>query len=116
MGETLNVNLGERSYTIHFGADLVADVRAAVDQLVDAGRRVAVVTDENVARTQAAMLTSMFHGAPTLSLAAGEAAKSLAGLGQVFDFLATHQIDRKGALFAAGGGVVGDLAGFAAAA
>jgi 3-dehydroquinate synthase len=116
MGETLNVNLGERSYPIRFGVNLASDVRAAVGEFAGSGRRVAVVTDVNVARAQATALNSMFGAAPSLSLEAGEAVKSLAGLGRVFDFLAAHQIDRKGVLFTVGGGVVGDVGGFAAAA
>jgi 3-dehydroquinate synthase len=116
MGETLNVNLGERSYVIRFGADLVPDVRTTVGQLVSAGRRVVVVTDVNVTHALAPTLSSLFDRAPLLVLEAGEGVKSLAGLGQVFDFLAAHQVDRTGVLFAVGGGVVGDLVGFAAAA
>jgi 3-dehydroquinate synthase len=46
----------------------------------------------------------------------GEGAKSLAGFGRVLDFLAEHKLDRGGVLFAIGGGVIGDLGGFAAAA
>jgi 3-dehydroquinate synthase len=57
----------------------------------------------------------MFGGAPVLSLEAGEGTKSLAGMEGVLDFLAEHKLDRGGALFAMGGGVVGDLGGFAAA-
>jgi len=50
-----------------------------------------------------------------LVLEPGEETKSLTELGRVLDFLAEHRIDRGGAVFAAGGGVIGDLAGFAAA-
>src|SRR5262245_34946844 len=116
MAETLNVDLGERSYAIRFGSDLSADTQAVVQELVRAGRRIAVVTDKNVARSQAATLNVLFGRVPTLSIEAGEASKSLPGLGLVLDFLAEHQIDRNGVLFAVGGGVIGDLAGFAAAA
>ncbi|MEO6245124.1 MAG: 3-dehydroquinate synthase, partial [Opitutaceae bacterium] len=115
MAETLRINLGERSYPIQFGTDLRAEVRAAVDALVAAGRRVAVVTDERVVAAQAAALRAMFDDAPVLALEAGEGAKSLAGFGRVLDFLAAAKLDRGGALFAVGGGVMGDLGGFAAA-
>ncbi len=116
MAETLNVNLGDRSYVIHFGADLTAQVRAEVSRLAAAGRRVAVLTDSNVTRAQPAALGAMFPGAPVLAVEPGEGAKSLAGLGRVLDFLAEQKLDRGGALFALGGGVIGDLGGFAAAA
>lgn len=115
MAELLRVNLGERSYEIRFGADLTQDVQARVAEMRAQGRRVAVVTDLNVARSQAGALAVMFGAAPTLVLEPGESAKSLAGLGRVLDFLAEHKIDRSGALFAVGGGVMGDLGGFGAA-
>jgi len=116
MAESLTVNLGERSYAIRLGADVSAEVRGEVARLAAAGRKVAVLTDANVARAQGAALTGMFGGAPVLAVEAGEGAKSLGGLGRVLDFLATQKLDRGGALFAAGGGVIGDLGGFAAAA
>ena len=57
----------------------------------------------------------MFGDAPLFVVAPGEPAKSLAGLERVLDFLADQKIDRGGVLFAVGGGVIGDLGGFAAA-
>ena len=115
MVETLTVNLGERSYPIRFGADLSADVRGEVARLAAAGRKVAVLTDTNFARAQPAALREMFGDSPVLAVEPGEGSKSLAGLGRVLDFLAAQKLDRGGALFAVGGGVVGDLGGFAAA-
>lgn len=116
MVETLTVNLGERSYPIRFGVDLGGEVRGEVAALRAAGRKVAVLTDVNVIRAQGAALTAMLGEAPMLAVEPGEGAKSLAGLGRVLDFLAEHKLDRGGVLFAAGGGVIGDLGGFAAAA
>ncbi len=115
MSETLTVNLAERSYPINFGADVAPAVRAAVAGLVAEGRKVAVVTDRNFARAQRDALHAMFGEQPVLVLEPGEETKSLVDLGRVWDFLAEHRVDRGGALFAAGGGVIGDLAGFAAA-
>ena len=115
MAETLTVSLGERSYPIRFGTDLSADVRAEVARLATAGRKVAVLTDTNFARAQADALRTMSGDGPVLALEPGEGSKSLAGLGRVLDFLAEQKLDRGGALFAVGGGVVGDLGGFAAA-
>src|SRR5688572_26559381 len=116
MAETLNVNLGERSYVIRFGSDLADDVHSEVVRLTGAGRRVAVLTDANIARVQASQLKTMFPVAPVLTVEPGEGAKSLTGFGRVLDFLAEQKLDRGGALFAVGGGVVGDLGGFSAAA
>ncbi len=115
MSETLTVNLAERSYPIHFGADVAPAVLAEVAALLAAGRKVVVVTDRNLARSQRDALHAMFGEQPMLVLEPGEETKSLTELGRVLDFLAEHRVDRGGALFAAGGGVIGDLAGFAAA-
>jgi len=116
MPDTLHVSLGERSYEILFSEDLAAEVRAEAAGLAGRGRRFAVVTDANVARVQEAALRSLFAGAPTRVVRAGEESKTVAELGRTLDFLASQGLDRAGALFAVGGGVVGDLAGFAAAA
>lgn len=109
------VSLGERSYPIHFSEDASAQVRPVTEGLAASGRRLAVVTDGNVSKLQAETLKGLFGGAPTLVLAPGEEAKSVNEFGRALDFLATSGLDRSGALFAVGGGVVGDLAGFAAA-
>lgn len=115
MIESLIVNLGTRSYRIHFGADLAPQVAEEVTALKLAERKVAVLTDEHVATAQARRLDQMFGSAPRLVLPPGEETKSLQGLGRVLDFLAERRIDRGGVLYAIGGGVIGDLGGFAAA-
>lgn len=115
MPDTLTVNLGLRSYPIHFGAELASSVRAQVTTLTTSGRRVTVITDTNVADKLDAARRAMFGDTPTLTVAAGEGSKSLDTLGLALDFLAEHKLDRGGAVFAFGGGVIGDLAGFAAA-
>jgi 3-dehydroquinate synthase len=115
MAETLRVHLGERSYSILFAGDLTAELRGLAGELAGAGRRLAVVTDANLARLQGAALGRTFGDAPVHTVPAGEDSKSIAELGRALDFLAAQGLDRSGALFAVGGGVVGDLAGFAAA-
>jgi 3-dehydroquinate synthase len=116
MAESLTVNLGERSYPIAFGVDLVADVSVKVGELGRSGRKVAVVTDRNLATLQGATLRTMFGDVPMLALEPGEGTKSIGELGRVLDFLAAQRIDRTSVVFAVGGGVIGDLVGFAAAA
>ncbi len=115
MSDSLTVNLGQRSYLIQFGENLAAEVRAQIAALAKGGRRVAVVTDQNVVVARPDALLAMFGDAPRLAVRAGEGSKSLEVLGQVLDFLAAQRLDRTGALFAVGGGVIGDLGGFAAA-
>jgi len=114
MVDTLTVQLGERSYPIHFGNDLTPVVRGEIAR-VAAARKIAVITDTTFQRAQADALRAMFAAAPVLALEPGEGTKSAAGLARAWDFLAAQKIDRGGALFAVGGGVIGDLGGFAAA-
>ena len=116
MADMLTVRLGDRSYPIHFAADLRQEIRAELEALDKSGRKVAVVTDSNVANEQKRALEEIAAGASTLVLPPGESTKSLESLGRVLDFLAEQRLDRSGVLFALGGGVIGDLAGFAAAA
>jgi len=115
MVETLTVNLGARSYPLRFGADLSADVRDEVRKLREAGRKVAALTDRHLAASQAGALAVMLGDVPVLAVEPGEDSKSLAGLGRVLDFLAANGLDRGGVLLVLGGGVIGDLGGFAAA-
>ena len=115
MPETLTVNLGDRSYPIVFGPNLTTEVRAKADSLLAKGRQAVLLTDENLVEHQLQALHEMFDDVPTLVVAPGEGAKSLGEFGRVLDFLAGRKVDRTGALFAVGGGVVGDLGGFAAA-
>lgn len=115
MVESLRVNLGERSYSLHFGRDLSELVRAEVDALTVAGRKVVVLTDRNIAEKQKAALGAMVGTVPTLLFEAGEETKSLREYGRALDFLAEHRVDRTSVVIAVGGGVIGDLAGFVAA-
>jgi 3-dehydroquinate synthase len=115
MSVAMKVNLGERSYPISFGANLASEVRTKVDGLTAAGRRVAVLTDQNLIDHQFDAMHAMFPDVPMLIVTPGEATKSLAEFGRVLNFLAVQQMDRTGVLIAVGGGVIGDLAGFAAA-
>jgi len=115
MVDHITVKLGERSYPIHFGYSLRAWVRAEVDRVQAEGRKLAVVTDRHVLESQVHALDSMLGEVPRLVLEPGEQTKSLAGLGRVLDFMAAHRLDRGSVLIVVGGGVIGDLGGFAAA-
>ncbi|MEO6004791.1 MAG: 3-dehydroquinate synthase [Opitutus sp.] len=115
MVHELNVEVGDRRYPIILSDSAVETVRAKVKELLSTGRKVAVVTDAHVRDAQKHAFAAMFEATPLLAVEAGEGAKSLETLGAVLDFLAANRIDRAGAVFAVGGGVVGDLAGFAAA-
>lgn len=113
---TLTVSLGDRSYPIHTGRNLASLIAGTVAMELAAGRKLAVITDVQVAAAQRDFLSSAFHSLPLLELPAGESTKSFHSLEQCCDFLAASRLDRSGRVFAVGGGVIGDLAGFASAA
>ena len=115
MPDVLTVNLGERSYPIQFGTELTTEVGAKAGEMRARGRKIAVLTDRNLSERQGTALKAMFGDTPTLAVSPGEESKSIAELGRVLDFLARERLDRASALFVVGGGVVGDLGGFAAA-
>ena len=94
MPEILTVHLGARSYPVQLGANLRVEVKALVGSLRAAGRKVAVLTDENLRGRQGETLRDLFADAPMLVLPPGEETKSLTSLGHVLDFLAEQRIDR----------------------
>ncbi len=112
---SLTVELGERSYKIETGRDLSDMVAAFLEPLRESGRKFAVVIDRNVAAAQPVFLEEALGDCPHLVLPAGEKTKSFVQLERICEFLARKRIDRGGLLVAFGGGVIGDLAGFAAA-
>ena len=113
----LRVALGPRGYPIHIGAGLLD--RSDLFAPHVASRRAAVVTNETVAPLFAARLEATLAkaGAQTLRIVLpdGEGFKTLATLNRVFDALLGANADRRTVVVALGGGVVGDIAGFAAA-
>lgn len=116
---TVEVALGDRSYPIHVGAGVIASAGARLGPVV-AGRRTVVVTDATVAALHLAALDAALRAGGARMLApvvvpAGEASKDLATLDRVLDGLLSQGIDRRTLVVALGGGVIGDLAGFAAA-
>jgi 3-dehydroquinate synthase len=113
----LTVGLGERSYPILIGPGLARDP-AAFDALLG-GKRAVLVTSETVATLHAPALERALDACAcrwqTLVIADGEEQKSWATLDQLYTELLRQGADRKTLLLALGGGVVGDLVGFAAA-
>jgi len=115
--QPLSVTLGDRSYPVHIGAGLL-DVAGLYAPYV-ASRSVAVVTNTVLAplyleRVQRALETAGARVVPVL-IDDGEQAKSWATLDHVIDALLAARCGRDSIVVALGGGVVGDLAGFAAA-
>ena len=116
--ESLAVELGERRYEIRVGAGLIAEAGRAMLPLMRR-RQAVVVTDENVAPHYLAPVerslgdAGIAHG--RVVLPPGEESKDLAHFGRLADQILGFGIERGTTLVALGGGVVGDLTGFAAA-
>ena len=116
--ETVHVPLdGGRAYDILIGRGLLAGIGPRVAALK--ARAVGVVSDETVAAEYGEAVTASLEQAglrtTLIAVAPGEGSKSYAGFAQVCDGLIAHRIERGDLVLALGGGVVGDLAGFAAA-
>ncbi len=114
----VKVDLGPESYAIHIGQDLLA----AVGELVPPakrGRRAGIITSENLVPLYAEVVRDSLDVADwnvsVFPVPDGEASKSLAQAEQLYGALLAADFDRTSTIFALGGGVVGDLAGFVAA-
>mgnify|MGYP006272121283 CR=1 FL=1 len=116
--QTVHVGLGDRAYDILIGPGLLAEAGARIAPLLPRPR-VAVVTDETVA---ALHLPALREGLAAAGVSAeavvvppGEGSKSMARLAEVVERLLALEVERDDLILAFGGGVIGDLAGFAAA-
>src|SRR5215470_15011412 len=114
----VNVALGARAYDIVIGRETLSLLGPRVAALKP-GAKAAIVTDETVKRhhlaaTEAALATAGIRSISVV-LPPGESSKSIASFERVCDALITAKIERGDLVVALGGGVVGDLAGFAAA-
>src|SRR6478736_137793 len=114
---TVNVELGDRAYPIHIGADLIAQTGLFAGHI--AGSSVAIVTNSTIdplyGDALRRALAPLGKKVTTVVLPDGEAHKNWETLNRIFDALLTERADRKTTLIALGGGVVGDMTGFAAA-
>lgn len=115
---TVPVSLGQRSYDILIKPGLLERLGERLKKLRVTGK-VGVVTDRHVARYYAKDVLSALRRidveAVPIVLAPGEQSKTLKTIEHILDVLARHRFERASLLLALGGGVVGDLAGFAAA-
>lgn len=113
----LHIELGDRSYPILIGAGLLGDAASYAE--LPAASTALIVSNSTVAPLYARRLTdalaSRYRAVHVLELPDGEAHKDWPTLNRIFDVLLGQGSDRKTVLFALGGGVVGDMAGFAAA-
>ncbi|MCP8900739.1 3-dehydroquinate synthase [Gilvimarinus xylanilyticus] len=115
--KTLQVDLGERSYPIYIGEQLLTDAQCFIPHIK--GKQVCIVTNETIAPLYLQPLSDLLIDAgftlETVVLPDGEAHKNLDTLNLIFDKLLGSRFNRQATLVALGGGVVGDMTGFAAA-
>lgn len=113
----LKVDLGERSYPIEIGTGLLNDVKLLSRTIK--GKRLAIITNDVVAPLYLDKLTTSLKEAGkeviSIVLPDGEQEKNWESLMKIFDFLMENKCDRKTTLIALGGGVIGDMTGYAAA-
>ena len=114
---TVDVDLGDRAYPIHIGSGLLSKSELFAPHI--RGARAVIVTNETVAPLYAAKveeaIRSLGKAVDTVVLPDGESFKKWDTLNRIFDALLTSGADRKTTLIALGGGVIGDMTGFAAA-
>jgi len=116
---TVPVQLGERSYDIHVGSGLLRDAGALIGAALSGGQTaIPVVTDENVVLLHYPVFATSLVAAGLVPkpvvLPPGESSKSFAQLDTLIDSLLAENVERGGLIVALGGGVIGDLTGFAA--
>ncbi len=118
MTNIVPVDLGERSYEVRIGPGLIDRAGAEIAPLLRR-RRVAVVTDETVAGLHLARLTAALEAegvtVTALALPPGEATKGWPDFARCVEWLLDQKVERRDVVVAFGGGVIGDLVGFAAA-
>ncbi|MEK6772284.1 MAG: 3-dehydroquinate synthase [Pseudomonadota bacterium] len=112
---TLTLDLGERRYPIYIGRQLLAEGELFTRHV--AGSRVAIISNDTVAPLYLAMLRPLLRRFDPVEviLPDGEVHKTLEVLNRVYSALLEARCDRQTTLIALGGGVIGDMAGFAAA-
>ena len=106
----VKVSLGERSYPVYIGRGLLS----RVGEIFNLSRRVLVLTDEGVPKEYAASVANVCKEPLTVTVKEGEGSKSLAVFEEILTKMLRAGFTRGDCVVAVGGGVVGDLAGFAA--
>lgn len=116
----LTVALADRSYPIHIGTESIGSFAGCVQDALGDLSHAVVIADRSVEQQWAAPLISVLEGAggiriSTTTVPSGEPSKSIEQTATLWDWMLSEGADRRTVVFAVGGGVVGDLAGFVAA-
>ncbi len=108
-------------YPIYIGTDIIPEFGALFKERMPRCSRALLVTNQTVEEVHASKISQISESLANLgvdliveAIPEGERTKSYWGLGMLYDFFAEHQLDRQSVIIAMGGGVIGDLAGFAA--
>ena len=115
---TLTVNTGGQPYPVYIANGMLSRAGEALTDILPS-KKICVVTDETVAKTHLFLLmraleVSGFQASPPIILPAGESSKNFQNLQMIVDRCLSYKLDRKSTLIALGGGVIGDITGFAA--
>ena len=110
---TIQVDLGERSYPVHIGEGLLARAKDFVPLDLSA-RKIFVLYDVAVEAHVEMLIKGLGVPVQKLGMTGGEQAKSFSRLQEITDWLLSSGVNRTSVLFVVGGGVMGDLGGFAA--
>ncbi|MGB4631160.1 MAG: 3-dehydroquinate synthase [Tepidanaerobacteraceae bacterium] len=115
--QTLQVNLKNKDYPVYIKRGIIKELGKSLRRLSSA-KRVAIITDKNLSRIYGAQVLNVLNPAgfetDVIAIEPGEKSKTLATLADVFEGLVKSRITRRDIIIALGGGVVGDLGGFAA--
>ncbi len=112
---TVTVETAGSSYPIRIGNGLRRELLVQLEELEAKGSKLVTLIDEGAQTAIPSVFEDSLSRFPSLIIPSGEKSKSLERYGRVLDFLASANLDRGGVVLAIGGGVVGDLGGFAAA-
>ncbi len=115
---TVEINLGDRSYDIAIGANILSDIEGLLPFDLS-GKKIFLITDDNVEPYANKMRDVLSKAGASLCevlvFPHGEKTKSYSRLQEAHEWMLNHNIHRNSVVFAIGGGVIGDLAGFSAA-
>ena len=118
MNISIEVPIAQRAYKIEIGQDLLSNASDYIAPLLKRNK-VVIITDSNVSTLYSEILEKSFEASgvshSTLTLPPGEATKSWTFLQKAVDFLLKEKVERSDVVIALGGGVIGDLVGFASA-
>ncbi len=115
--DKIKINLGPNSYDIVIGEDLINNTSDYINNLIETNSKVFIVSDSNVSKIYLKGLESSLKGSyevNSIIVPAGEATKNINQLEELLNAIFANKPERKSTLIALGGGVIGDLTGFAA--